>query len=462
MSDEIIKNTADSGEIKWEDILITNEFQAFLQFEDLKEISLASKLLRLKLKPKLFANIIINGKKFDRRFINDKNLIYEYFEFFRYIMSWKNIEEYEDSHCKELELEPAYKEFEDQVLGFKHLVKSLNLVELGRAGYYLFSLAKLFRNLNTLIILNCTVSLSGFDDLLNSLDKLASIELTYTNFTKFPTEKLKLEDIQFPKTLTNLSVHECHLGENGLLSNPYDFLFDKVYSGKINDFILPSTSIPSLKNLSFLPHYYCDNGLNEFLEANNQLEFIYFKSSTLDQVKIDYFQKSKALRKLEIVCESEVFNEVNIPTLSSIEELEIQYLCTEVFSIIKDLCLSSENLKKLSLIFNVYDDFFNMVNRLLSDIIANSHNLKELTLWIFGDFEGAIDLKKLNNIEVLNIQANLVTLLNIEFNKSNSLKKVNLGYNETDTELGIVKEKFGKIQGWKFDVSEGSVEGVKL
>ncbi|KXN67128.1 hypothetical protein CONCODRAFT_120917 [Conidiobolus coronatus NRRL 28638] len=462
MSDAIVKNLSNSSQINWEDVLITKEFQACLQFEDLKELSLVSKLLRSKLKPKLFSNIVLNGKLFDPCFINGKNLIYEYFEFFRYIMSWNSIEEYEDSHCKELEVEPAYKEFEDQILGFKHLVKSFNLTELGSAGYYLLPLANSFSNLNTLKILNCTVSLSGFNDLLSSKDKLTSIELTYTNFTKLPTEKLKLEDVKFPKTLTNLYVYECHLGENELITNPYDFLFDKVYSGTTNDFILPSTSIPSLKNLSFLAPYYNDSGLNEFLGANNQLEFLHFKSSSLDQVKIDHFQKSKTLKKLEIVCESEMFNEVNIPTLSSIEEIEIQYLRPKVFTTIKDLCLSSPNLKKLNIIFDTYDDFANMVNRLLSDVIANSHNLKELTLWIFGDFEGAIDLKKLNNIEVLNIHANLVTLLNIEFNKSNSLKRVNLGYNETDTDLDAIKEKFNMIQDWKFEISEGSIEGVNL
>ncbi|KXN70443.1 hypothetical protein CONCODRAFT_160746 [Conidiobolus coronatus NRRL 28638] len=293
----------------------------------------------------------------------------------------------------------------------------------------MFPLLNIFKNLTSLELVYCAIPLTKFNELSSSLKKLKSIQLYYCKFIKLPVDDFTLEDIQFPSKLQNLTLFECQLCSNNLLSTPHNFLFDKTNNNQYEPFILPPTSIPTLLKLVFFPNSLEDGGLNQFLKSNPQLESLRFKSCYLDQFKLDHFKNTQSLKRLEFTYQYESKNteELNISALNSIKELEFEAISLETMSNIQNLCLSAPNLASLSFIMCIDEDSTAIFN-IITSITLSCLVLKNLDFYIFGHTREILDFNKLANVEVLNIEAELATILNTDFASSNSLKLVNLIY----------------------------------
>jgi hypothetical protein len=455
-----------SNGVDWRDIITIPEFIEKLEFEDLKKVSLLNKFSRFKLNPILFTNVQFNRRNFKIYLNNsENNLLWEYFNCLAKYSSRKHIDSLDYSCYKDFKVEYALTEIRDQLNEVKHLIKNFNYSSIEDAGYYMFPILNTFKNLTSLELIYCTIPLTKFNELSNSLKKLKSIQLYHCKFIKLPADEFSLEDIQFPSKLQSLTLFECQLCSNSLLSNPYNLLFDKANSSQYEPFIIPPTSIPTLLKLVFFPNSLEDGGLNQFLKSNPQLENLRFKSCYLDQFKLDHFENTQSLKKLEFTYQYESKNteELKIPTLSSIKELEFEAISLETMSNVQNLCLSSPKLATLSFIMVIDEDYTPILDVITNSIVPSCPSLKNLDFYIFGHSREILNFSKLVNVEVLSVEAELDTILSIEFASSNSLKSVHLIYWEDELISDTDKEKFKSLNNeWKFEFRKQHIKGYKV
>ncbi|KXN65489.1 hypothetical protein CONCODRAFT_74255 [Conidiobolus coronatus NRRL 28638] len=337
---ELTTKESELDKVDWENVLIIKEYQKYLHITDIIEISLLSKLIRQKLKLRLFESIKFNGRQFEKYFNSRDSLILGSFEFIKHYEMYFTVIGFDKSPYTGLKAEDALQELEDDLINVKSSVKSFEFSYTSRIGYYLFPLLYIFDNLTRLKIFDCIIPLAEFCKLLKCL-KLENLDIVDSSFTKHPNEELTTEDIRFPNTLKVLSISTCNFCSDSFLLTLQKYLFGKANCNNISDFKFPSAKIPSLVSFALKTIYSGDYGASQFLLNNPQLEHLKIESDHLDQVKFDYISKSKTIKNLELICTTIEHHQIAIstppPKLESIKELRFYNVSDEIYYILKDI-----------------------------------------------------------------------------------------------------------------------------
>ncbi|KXN66824.1 hypothetical protein CONCODRAFT_73424 [Conidiobolus coronatus NRRL 28638] len=247
-------------EINWLNVISNREFKTFLDLNLVKEISMISKLMREKLKPKLFKNLILNLDivKFESNIItmaNDKQFIYGKCDY-------NTLREENEGS-----VEDSLNDFIISLNDIKKFAKSFYFDYSIKAGYYLYPLIGNFNNLTELKIKLSHIPFKAFADIGKTLPNLNRLELECVDLIKSAIEVISEKDIVFPPNLSYLKIFSIYVIISTLLSDPYEYLFNtKVYPISYEYFTLSKISIPSLKRLDFIPKDKENRGLEEFLE----------------------------------------------------------------------------------------------------------------------------------------------------------------------------------------------------
>ncbi|KXN70572.1 hypothetical protein CONCODRAFT_6817, partial [Conidiobolus coronatus NRRL 28638] len=165
-----------------------------------------------------------------------------------------------------------------------------------RSVYYLFQITSIFENLTDLKLKICDIPFDAFVNIGKTLPNLKVLSLDNINLIKSNTNNISTEDIVFPSSLSYLKIFSVYVVSIRSLSDSYMFLFNREKERYIyENFDLHKISLPSLKRLDFLPNGNGHRGLEEFLETNHNLEFLYTR-----MYKLNITSSLKSLKSLNI------------------------------------------------------------------------------------------------------------------------------------------------------------------
>ncbi|KXN67437.1 hypothetical protein CONCODRAFT_72964 [Conidiobolus coronatus NRRL 28638] len=196
-------NRLNSKNIKWDVILILFEVQQYLTINDSIQISLLNKLLRLKLKRKVFNEVQIwySNLSQDLDFSNSnfskfKNDLVGGLETIQAKINYK--------------ISPFIDELISEIDWFSTYFKSLKLSYLGRECYFILNSINKFNQLSCLIMCDCYVALKDFNQLMSKLNKLERLSLQDIKFMKNNSEGPIESDTTLPVSLRELSLSNLH------------------------------------------------------------------------------------------------------------------------------------------------------------------------------------------------------------------------------------------------------------
>ncbi|KXN66677.1 hypothetical protein CONCODRAFT_20100, partial [Conidiobolus coronatus NRRL 28638] len=244
------------------------------------------------------------------------------------------------------------------------------------AGYYLFTITKLFDNLTDLKIDSCDFSLKEFIDIGKTHPNLNRLEMVDVNLVKSTTDTISTIDIVFPPNLTYLKVSGIYLTTTTLLSHPYEYLFNTKGYLTYEYFTLPNISIPTLKHLVYCPMNREDSGIEAFLEANPNVE-----SLLTYRYCLNITSSLKSLKSLDND-DLMLFNDIDQAfRLRSINNLTFSTKNFNYSENIRRLCQLCPNLVNLNIRFiGNKPDFQPIIDTYLLPTLSNLHSLKTLVL----------------------------------------------------------------------------------
>jgi hypothetical protein len=462
----------DNSKINWLNIIIIDEFLNLTDIDSLKELSLASKLVREKLKHIIFKYISITMSNFYPVYNT------EYKDFFIdlfYSSLNSTISAENESLRKDLKLQEVISDINHSLIDIKRAVTYFNLEDVRRAGFYLFPIIYNFSNLSVLRLESCVIPFSYFSKIGVKLPNLRKIHLCTVYLVKSLSDIILPEPFIFPNNLDCLEIYHCKVINNEILPDPYDFLFSKKFTKATHyDFKLPPISAPSLKKLHIFYNNFNDGNLNEFLTYNPTLEALTtmnFYSDILDSLNSMKYLEFRYLVRFGN-CNS------SLP-INSVTHLKINVVNTNYYESIKKLCLLLPNLEYINFNFSYGDTFQTTVDNFIEPILSNLAKLKTLELVVSESWSSDsdvnsedgiqnnlnsreyIDLGKFSNIDTLILTCDSSTLCNLNFKNCKALKHVKLLSND-EVNLLEFKSNFDTYKNWKFSFIEYAVIGYKL
>ncbi|KXN64974.1 hypothetical protein CONCODRAFT_13610, partial [Conidiobolus coronatus NRRL 28638] len=429
-------------------------FQDYLYLNEFKEISILSKLVRLKLSAKVFHTIKLKEKS---KYVNGKTE--RYYKVPALTKLDKLISSAEEGLDRELNAEILLSDIKSELESFNIFVSILYLKRLNFVGYQLFPIFESFSNLTVLKLYECTIPYSSFVNLVVSFPKLKSIELTSLLLIKLPKDRIDSEKTIFPPNLSCLNISIIQVTEPGCLFNLYRQLFNELEANDIHKYNFPIISMPSLKKLYINNDYDEDYDLEGFLHINPNLE-----SLVVEKFYLDKSYKFKSLKSLSISKVYCIRNEVNFPDQEGIRELALYIEENANFNNVTKLCLSCPEVEKLHFSMQNINDYQLAFNCFLIPILAKLPKLKTLHLGINTYKSDALDITNFLHIENLAFYMTGPFILNIKFDNCDSLKSIEFNSNsfENAEYMKEFKYLFQKIINWKFKYLKRSIKGFKL
>ncbi|KXN66613.1 hypothetical protein CONCODRAFT_11496 [Conidiobolus coronatus NRRL 28638] len=450
-------NSDNNSSINWLKIIFDKEFQQYLNIDILNELSLVSKIARVKLNPKVFYAIKIEN---NYRYIGRKRV--ESYNFRGLNKLNKLISSNEEELKKGLYAEKELSDIKFELENIKELVSSLYLENLDSFGYYLVPMFENFFDLKILKLYHCTIPYSLLVNLGVSFPKLKALELSDLLLVKLSTDVASPSDFNFPPNLIYLKFGEGKIIEQGALSNPYEILFKNFSHEPSHMFKLPKIPIPSLKRLDFIYSSGLDRDLLEFLDLNTSLESLKTRLLNLDRV-----YNFESLKRLEVECVCLSGSGLVLPTQKSIKELTAKISLKGEFERVKKLCNLCPNLEKLQIIMpriRYEDGPQEQFNTFL--IPALSKLLKLKTLVINTDInEGdIIDINEIPHVE--NIVFEIYNpLLNFKFNNCIDLKSIEIKCKWFEPDSKKFLDEFNKMcsthSNWILKFTKDKIKGYK-
>jgi hypothetical protein len=442
---------------RWLSIIFINEFQINLSIESLKELSLVSKLVREKLKPRIFENIEISINNYDFEFKD--NIFIEYMNQYLDSQSFININRYNENYYKNLSIEKSLNEYTCSLKDIKRFVKSFRSLYMERSVYYLFRIASIFENLTDLKLKICDIPFDAFTNIGKILPNLKVLCLDNINLLKSHTDSISTGDIVFPSRLSYLKIFSVYVVSIKSLSDSYNFLFNSERERfTYENFNLHSISLPYLKRLDFLPNDDGHRGIEEFLEINPGLELLYTR-----MYKLNITNSLKCLKSLNIDDRINLCNIKIAYTLENANSLLFIVKNPGYSENIQWLCQLCPNLINLRLQFlrntpNTYPE----IDCYLLSTLSNLLQLKTLHLKGIQINENTelLDFTKLSQIETLKVVLKRGTLLNIKFDSCKNLKRVEfICYDDYFTDEYL--KEFKKFKNWIFKFNS-TISGYKI
>ncbi|KXN66812.1 hypothetical protein CONCODRAFT_11253 [Conidiobolus coronatus NRRL 28638] len=440
--------------INWLNIIIQQDFIQYLESDLLKEIALISKLVREKLKSRLFSNLELSDNNYDFKF--QENLFIELLNFYANQESQSYSRRMLKHRLKSLNVETSLNDYIYSLKDIKMFTKSFYFDELKKCEYFLFLIIPIFDNLTSLKLNHCTIPLIGFYKLGESLSSLKSIELILVTFIKLPKEEIKPVDIKFPCNLTNLDIFYCAISNNKLPLDPVKFMLSNDNRVATNNYILPNVTIPNLKNLAFIENDENSIGLKNFLSANPSLY-----SLNIERFDMSIIQKLNSLNSLELDIIEYIDTKFQAPILVNIKKLKFRSIYFDNFENIKKLCSLCSNLQELDFNMTYSDQVQSSINNFLVPVLSSLHQLKTFKLSLTTEENENLDITKFSNIESIIIETESSTIFNLNFYGCKNLKKLEFVSYTREVNTKKFKDKFNGYKNWVFKFSENTIRGYK-
>jgi hypothetical protein len=445
-----------NSKIDWLNIISNKEFQNYLNLDLIKEISLISKFIRLKLSPRLFYAVKIDeDNKYIGELLEKISINSDLSEETRPLSY--NVEElhnglYVDKLISSIKSELGY---------IKKFISSIYFKRLNNVAYYLFKLLKFFDYLTTLKLYDCTIPYSSFVNLGVSFPKLKNVELYGVTLVKLPEDSTDSRGFIIPPNLSYLTISIVDVSEPGPLFSPYDLLFNEIDSANNYRLTLPKVEIPFLKRLNFTDDYAEDEDFEEFLNTNSNLE-----SLTIGNLYLDKVYNFKSLKTLEVGYVDYFDNEANFTTQEGIKELTVVMDYEDDYLNVEKLCNLCPNLEKLYFkilnsvnIQNTFDNF-------LIPVLSKLPKVKTFRLKIHASENDILNINKFPNIENIIFEIDEPYILNIKFHKCKSLKTLEVKsdwfelYDEEFLdELNDLRKKY---KNWRFKINKYKLKATKI
>jgi hypothetical protein len=437
--------------VNWLNIIFNAEFKNYLNLSVLIEISMLSKITREKLRSIIFKNQKLKVKVIK----NDSDDIYlDYDIGFGSLVNEFNNLKHENSHC----IEEAFNEFAFDAKQIKKFCKSFYLNRADKAAYYLFRIINIFDNLTDLKLKFCDIPFYEFTNIGITLPKLLSLSLDGVNLVKSPTDAISASDIVFPSNLACLKIYSARIITTELLSDTYQFLFNNERSQySYENFTLPKVSLPSIKQLCFLPKGE-DGGLEEFIEVNPSLESLFSRMRNLNIIN--------GLNSLKILGIDDRANFINIERNSTLDSINtISFSTTNIYILhnIKILCELCPNLAELEIRYDgLITETRVLIEYFLTPALPSLYQLKTLRLINIPNYEDSqiLDFTNFTQIEKLELLM-FRSLSNIEFYNCQNLNQIEF-VSYPDKITNEFKEKFINYKSWKFEFNLYGVKGYKI
>ncbi|KXN67716.1 hypothetical protein CONCODRAFT_167192 [Conidiobolus coronatus NRRL 28638] len=276
-----------------------------------------------------------------------------------------------------LKLNPWINKFMKELLVNMSLVKSIELNDINKPGYYIFPVLNIFLNLRSLKLANIYIGFEDFLNFLNFTDLLEVLEATNVKLVKSSSnEELDYKPIKLPIKLKEISYSQVSVLHSNSLNNPLTFLFDDQLLDS-EPYNLPIQSLPNLVKLWYLNSGIACSYINEYLCFNPQLTNLKIESIDLISENLDIISSFNTLKTLIILGaenDFEILNLKNIPELKSINKLILVNIHSKSYKQYQRLILNCTQLETLEL--NIISD----VEGFYPELTENMCFLKELKI----------------------------------------------------------------------------------
>jgi hypothetical protein len=346
-------------ELSWEFIFKLDNFLKYFTHNELIKLSSLNKTLRNKLKYKIFNKIRIRGGDletdpdyFGIREDNSANqsIGYKFMNIF-------SLSSNEAEKFSSLKLNPWINKFMKELLVNMSLVKSIELSDINKPGYYIFPVLNIFLNLRSLKLTIISIGLEDFLNFLNFTELLEVLEVSNIKLvSSSDNEELDNKSTKLPIKLKEISYSQVKIAHSNSLSNPPAFLFEDQLLD-LQSYNLPIQSLPNLVKLWYLNSGIACSYINEYLCFNPQLTNLKIESIDLISENLDIISSFNTLKTLIIMGtenDFEILNLKKIPELKSINKLILLNIYSNSYKQYQSLISKCTQLKILEL--NIISD----------------------------------------------------------------------------------------------------------
>jgi hypothetical protein len=348
-------NINSNTDIDWELAILNGIIHKYLKKQELLDISLISRRVRLKLYSLLFSKIQINPK-----------VLYSIPSFFRHRDNFdfdrlSYSDRYrENSKCvinneltfKEAQIDPFITQTISELKEVAKTCKVLNLYLLRKVSYFLIPITSQFLNLSELYVYNCYLPFYKFNDMLEKLSKLEVLQLDHITLLKSTEESGYHNDLCFPLSLKSLSYGDMKLVINDSPQlHTAEFVYNQisVYDGASLD-LMPQ-NLPLLKSLNY-SNFNPSQNLTKFLDLNSNLEDLTLSITQLTSSTLCVLTNISNLERLKLGTKDLSFEAPYITpgfnNLLKLKDLTLILLNSSDFNIAKQFIQFTPNLTKLT------------------------------------------------------------------------------------------------------------------
>ncbi|KXN67431.1 hypothetical protein CONCODRAFT_10479 [Conidiobolus coronatus NRRL 28638] len=441
--------------IHWELVFFIREFKEYVDINDLIELSLTSKLIRLKLSSTLFSCIEFNNQNLSMRsnyFANEED---KWQMKNRSIM--KKFKSYSkrvfdrNSEFKSSIIDPFVNDIQLELGAYQEHVKEIKFLSLEKPCYYIFPISQIFTSLTKLTLFDVYINLNGFINAMKALENLKKLNLNLVAFEKLSRSVSYNEDI-FSQSLSELNIDNCTISSSMLPNKPLKYLFDmnlehSQFAIQFKPSFLPNLKALSLKSNDF-PSYY----INLWLAMNPHLLDIRFNIVNPREIELDLIAQNNTLQSLEIefLLHEYYITSLDTPLLISIQYLNIRKIRARC-PIVKELIFSCPNITKLELELMYYNEEY------ITDLESRLHNLKSLSLNLCELTETKFKIPKLVHTNCLNIILSTNSVEEFILPSENNLLIISISYTYKVVDIAEFREIHKFYANWNIDQKNDNI-----
>ncbi|KXN67450.1 hypothetical protein CONCODRAFT_19611 [Conidiobolus coronatus NRRL 28638] len=296
-------------------------------------------------------------------------------------------------------IDPFVAKLESELIGYDIHLRKLILKSVMKPGYYLLPTTFKLKYLTQLKLYCCYVDFNDFYKAMNVLNRLKVVELDLVAFINPSEENSSSNIIKFPESLTDLYWKENYISNISLENKSYNFIFSEKFTIRKSIYEPFPQSLPKLERIHISNNPEKLQYINDWIFMNPGLSKISYNVNELNEVDFNLLTNNHGLRELEVEFSSQdhTVNELNLPTLSSVDTLIIRNITTNHFDALKNLTLICPKISKLEL------DLFNYNESFLTELESQLLNLKHLTLRINSRTELEFNIPSFSNINKLSL-----------------------------------------------------------
>jgi hypothetical protein len=447
-------NNNEFNKIDWINIVMFKAFQDYFSLKELQDLSMLSKITRSKLSPVLFKSIrLLYLTDQDTNMPSETCNVKSFQEL-------NSIAVRDDDEIKNnLYIQNSLSNINSELQDIKNYINIASIFDLERSGRYLYSIITNFANLTVLEIHCSTIQYSIFQKLGEYFPMLKTFELCKVVLSKYSKTSNNSDEIIFPINLNRLTiwcVEETHIS---ISDEPYSLVINDLYFDGRSEYAIPNICIPSLKNLQFLRCAAENNGLEDFLKTNHNMEQLH-----TDTFSYNVSKHLNSVKCLELAQVEMLDNLQNLAIHQNIKTLSISFEDYDDYKNLEKLCLMCPAIEILILYNRNTDTHQEDYDIYLVPILKKLCNLKTLELLIKlldNEFE-LIDINHFPHIEKVIISADNFSYLKINFEVNSNLKEIEFMplYCEID-EVEFLND-YGSYTEWEFGLSRRGISGYKI